>query len=335
MTVKIAIIGLGQIGASIGLALAGHKDQVTTVGHDKSAAIARQAAKIGAVDKIVLNLPASVEEADVVILALPLDQVRPTLEFIRQDVREDAVIMDTAPAKVTVAGWIKELLPTKRHYIGLTPSLNPQVLEETGRGLAHARADLFAKSLMGISAPPATPGEALKLATAFVALLGAEPYFIDPVEADGVVAAAHFLPVFAAAALTETVITQPGWPDIRKLAGKSLMASMQQFLLEEPPTLADMASLNKADTLRLLDAFIDTLTSLRGRIAAGGKEDLTSRLDRTGRDLEQWRHDRHQANWRAAEMSRPEMPTAGEIMKQQLGGLDKLFGRRKKKPGPD
>ncbi len=335
MTVKIAIIGLGQIGASIGLALASHKDQVATVGHDKSAAIARQAAKMGAVGKVVPNLPASVEGADVVILALPLHQVRPTLEFIRRDVREDAVIMDTAPAKVTVAGWIKELLPPNRHYIGLTPSLNPQVLEETGRGLAHARADLFAKSLLGISAPPATPGEALKLATAFVSLLGAEPYFIDPLEADGVVAAAHFLPIFAAAALTETIVTQPGWPDIRKLAGKSLMASMQQYQLEEPLALAEMASLNKSDSLRLLDAYIDTLTSLRSRIAADGNEDVAARLDRTGRDLEQWRHDRHQANWRVAEMSRPDMPTAGDMMKQQLGGLNKVFGRRKKKSGSD
>jgi len=34
MTVKISIIGLGQIGASIGLALANHKDQVTTIGYD-------------------------------------------------------------------------------------------------------------------------------------------------------------------------------------------------------------------------------------------------------------------------------------------------------------
>ena len=71
MTVNITIIGLGQIGASIGLALASHKDQVTLTGHDKSPAIAREAHKLGAVDKINFNLPASVEGANVVILALP------------------------------------------------------------------------------------------------------------------------------------------------------------------------------------------------------------------------------------------------------------------------
>ena len=39
MPVQITIIGLGQIGASIGLALAAHKDKVTTVGHDKEFSI--------------------------------------------------------------------------------------------------------------------------------------------------------------------------------------------------------------------------------------------------------------------------------------------------------
>ena len=43
MTVKIAIVGLGQIGASIGLALASHKDQVTTIGYDAVGEVNRKA----------------------------------------------------------------------------------------------------------------------------------------------------------------------------------------------------------------------------------------------------------------------------------------------------
>ena len=47
MTVKITIIGLGQIGASIGLALANHKDQVTTLGYDECAGSNPQGSKDG------------------------------------------------------------------------------------------------------------------------------------------------------------------------------------------------------------------------------------------------------------------------------------------------
>ncbi len=83
MTVKITIIGLGQIGASMGLALATHKDQVTTLGHDKSAEIARKAQKIGAVESISYNLPASVEGADVIVLAIPFEAIYETLKYHR------------------------------------------------------------------------------------------------------------------------------------------------------------------------------------------------------------------------------------------------------------
>ncbi|MCC6984915.1 MAG: hypothetical protein IT309_00665, partial [Anaerolineales bacterium] len=63
MPVKITIIGLGQIGASVGLALAAHKDKVVTTGHDKEIGNEQRAKKLGAVDQTNHNLPASVENA--------------------------------------------------------------------------------------------------------------------------------------------------------------------------------------------------------------------------------------------------------------------------------
>ena len=54
MSVQITIIGLGQVGASIGLALAGQKN-IKRVGHDKVYEISRQAQKAGAVDEIKIN----------------------------------------------------------------------------------------------------------------------------------------------------------------------------------------------------------------------------------------------------------------------------------------
>ena len=335
MTVNITIVGLGQIGASMGLALAGHKDQVTTTGHDKSPAMAREAHKLGAVDKINFNLPASVEGANVVILALPLDQIYETLKFITLDVRAQTILMDTAPVKSVVAGWVRELFPSDRYYVGLSPALNPRVLEESGRGLAAARADLFSKSLMAITTPGGTPEEALKLATGLVALMGAEPYFADMAEVDGLMASAHLLPGLAAASLTETILHQPGWGDIRKLAGKSLMAAMNLLEIEEPEALAEMAIRNKSNTLRVLDDYLAMVQLLREKVEKEELKDLRSGIREIVKHLEQWRLDRHQADWKAVEFGRPELPTTGDILKQQLGGLDKLFERRKKKSDPE
>jgi prephenate dehydrogenase len=331
MTVKITILGLGQIGASIGLALANHKDQVTTLGHDLSPEIARKAQKLGAVDKIEYNLPASVQGADVVVLALPLDQIYETLKFIAEDVREEAVVMDTAPVKTIVAAWVKELLPPKRHYVGLTPALNPLVLEETGRGLDAARADLFHKGLVAVTAPNGTVDEALKLAADFVTLLGARPFFVDMAEVDGIMAAAHLLPGLAAAALVETVTGQPGWADIRKLAGKPFAAATHPLEGEEPAALAEAALQNRVNAIRVLDGYIAALQSLRGEVAGEEKKNLHTRLDHTCKKREKWRQERTEGNWQLVEFGGQEMPKASDILKQQVGGLGKLFGRRGKK----
>ncbi len=225
MTVKITIIGLGQIGASMGLALANHKDQVTTLGHDKSPDAARKAHKQGAVESISYNLPASVEGADVIVLAIPFDAIYETMKFIAQDIREDGILMDTGPVKLVVADWAKELLPPNRHYIGLTPALNPSCLDEPSLGLEAARADLFQRGVIAVTAPQGTAEGAIKLAADFVVLLGSQPYFADLTEVDGVMASAHILPELSAAALVETVTNQPGWSDIRKLAGKPYSAA--------------------------------------------------------------------------------------------------------------
>ena len=141
MTVRITIIGLGQIGASLGLALAAHKEQVSTLGHDKSPTTARQAQKRGAVQAVAYTLPGAVQKADVVVLAIPLNEMRAALEVIAPVLKEDAVVLDTSPVKTAVAGWVKELLPPGRHYVGLAPALNPDVLYEPGGGLEAARAD--------------------------------------------------------------------------------------------------------------------------------------------------------------------------------------------------
>ncbi len=147
MPVNIVIVGLGQIGASFGLALGEKKDLVLRTGHDQDAKTVRQAEKSGAVDRIERNLPRAVRDADLTLICLPLDQIRQTLEIIGPELKEGAVVMDTGMAKEAVAAWAKELLPAGRFYVGLTPVINPDYLHGTDFGIEGARADLFKNRL--------------------------------------------------------------------------------------------------------------------------------------------------------------------------------------------
>jgi prephenate dehydrogenase len=213
MSAQITIIGLGQIGASIGLALAGQKSALKRVGHDKKPGLERSA-QSSAVDEGNHHRCPLREY----YRALPVSQVRETLELIASELKEGAVVIDTAPVKSAVAEWARELIPRGRHYIGLVPALNPEVLHETKLGQDAARADLFQKGLMVINAPPGTPGEVVQLATDLARLLGATALLADMAESDGLVARMHLLPQLVAAALLNTTVDQPGWQEARKVA---------------------------------------------------------------------------------------------------------------------
>ena len=65
MAVQLTIVGLGQIGTSVGLALADQTELVYRRGHDREHSAARRAEKMGALDKVSINLPSAVSEADI------------------------------------------------------------------------------------------------------------------------------------------------------------------------------------------------------------------------------------------------------------------------------
>ena len=157
MTVQITIVGLGQVGASAGLALAEHKSLLYRVGHDKEPEVAKKAQKIGAVDDVKFNLPSSVRDSKIVLLCLPVHAVRSTLESIAPDLPDGAVVMDTAPVKEPVAKWAQEILPEGCYYVGLLPAINPLYIHRNEQGVDTAKADFFKDGLISLNTLPGTP----------------------------------------------------------------------------------------------------------------------------------------------------------------------------------
>lgn len=320
MTVQITIVGLGQIGTSIGLALADHKELVRRVGHDREIGISRRAEKMGALDKSMVNLPAAVRDADIVLLSLPMDQIRETFDVIATDLKAGAVVMDTGPVKEVVASWAKELLPSERYYIGLTPVLNPEYLHGVDSGVDAAHPDLFLGGLMAIVSPPAVPSEAIKLAADLTRLLGADPLFADPLEMDGLMAATHTLPQLMAAALLNATVDQPGWRERRKVAGRAYAEVTGPIVHPaSPETLRDTALLNRENVLRMIDCVIASLQSIRNDIDKEDAEAIDERLKRARRNREEWWKQRLTANWIGEEVPTIEAPKTSDLFGRLLG----------------
>jgi prephenate dehydrogenase len=331
MKIQITIVGIGQIGASIGLALAERKDLVLRVGHDRQMRVAKQAEKLGAVDKVSGNLPSAVRDADIVLLALPVDQIKETLEVIARDLKEGCVVMDTAPVKEVVAGWVKELLPENRYYVGLTPVLNPLYLHTHDSGLDAAHADLFRGGLMVIVAPPFMGSEAIKLASDLTRLLGASPLFADPVEVDSLMAATHILPQLLAAALLSVTVDQPGWREGSRLAGRAFAEVTGPIVqLGEAGALSSAAMLNRENVLRTTDRVIAALQAMRSDMKNQDEQALTKKLEQARSGRERWWVDRQSPE--GTEELRPvvETPKSSDMFASMFG-IRRKSGKREQK----
>lgn len=328
MAVKISIIGLGQIGTSIGLALAGQKETIQRFGNDRQAPVARQAEKMGAVDKINYNLPSLVRDADLVILDLPVDEIQETLKVISLDLKEGAVVLDTSTIKNPVSAWAAELLQPNRYLIAWTPAINPAYLLETAVGIDAAHADLFQNSLIFITHAQGIDEQAVKLAANLATLVGGKPFFADPHETEGLLAASHMLPQLTAAALLNSTQDQPGWDEGRKLAGKRYAAITAAITeLDESKNFGQAALLNGQNVVRVLDGLMNALFELREAVDKQDAKKLAALLDKAQKRRNEWIAQRHAANWGAEKEQSAYLPTTGEKFGQLVG-----FGLGRRKP---
>lgn len=321
MTVQITIVGLGQIGSSIGLTLKARGVDLHVVGHDKDTKSAKESQRIGAVDDVKHNLPASVRDAKIVVLALPFAEMRETLDVIAPDLQEGTLVFDTAPSKATVAAWAKELLPAGRYYIGLTPAINPEHLHGIEFGVRAARADLFEKGLMVVDAPMGTPEKVFTLAMEFVTLLGAVPLLMDTAEADGLFSATHLLPQLTAAALLDATVDKPGWQEARKLAGRpyaSVTAGLSYH--DDVASLREAVLENRENMVRLLNSYITSLIHLRDEIEDNDRQALAERLERALVGRLRWYDERLAAEWRQKDLPPMDVPSFADRVNQTLFG---------------
>ncbi len=324
MTTEFTIIGLGQIGTSIGLALANQKPPIHRTGNDLVPELGQRAQKMGAIDQVVFNIPRSVKTADVVILACPVDELRENLKAIAGDLRPGTVVVNTSQVHVAIEAWAKEILPADRHFVSVTPTLNPAYLADTTAGPEAAHADLFNGALMIITTPMGTHPDALRLASDLVSLLGGKPYFADAIEADGLLAASHTLPELMAAALVNATVDEPGWIEGRKLAGQAYTAMTGPLLnLDENKAFGTTALLNRDNVLHTIDNLIRALYDLRAHIENQDSQALQKLLAHALEGRNKWWAERSKGNWDPSTMG--SVPTGGQMLGRLIG-----FGSKNK-----
>ena len=192
----IAIIGVGLLGGSVGLAAKAADERVRVTGIGRREASLRQALEAGAIDVGTLDVAQGVAEADLVVLASPLEAYREQLAALRPALRRGATVTDVGSTKAQVVRLAERVLGAGGPFVGSHPMAGSE-----RRGVEFARADLFRNATCIVTPTPRTPPAHVRLVERFWQSLGAVTVRLSPAEHDRAVARASHLPHVLAAAL--------------------------------------------------------------------------------------------------------------------------------------
>lgn len=282
---RVTLVGLGLIGGSMGLALKKSKLDLEIIGHDKDFGVAGRALKRGAVDKTEWNLIHACEGAGLIVLAIPLDGIKDTLAALRSYLQPGVIVTDTATTKAPVLEWAKDL-PPGVHFIGGDPVIQPSRLSAE-RGIDAANADLFRGATYCLSSSPSAAGAAVETLASFVTLLGAQPYFIDAAEHDGLMAGVQHLPVVLATALAAATMQSHAWRELGKVASAAFRAATDLAPVEGK-TAREQFLAHRADLVRWIDALTESLQKVRGMVEREDAAALEALIEDVAGKREQW-----------------------------------------------
>ena len=325
MALDIFIIGLDQIGASIGMALAQSEMEVRSTGYDPDGEITRHANQLGVVDQVTSHPVKASEIADLVVIATPSIDVRDLLEMFGEELKAGAVVLDTSPFKAHHTTWASELLPDERHYIGAMPILGPEALLTEPPDHTTPRADLFQGGLLAMVVPPKTSEEAVNLALQFATAIGTTPFFLDPLEHDAVLATVLGLPYLMAVALMKMATRAHNWREIQRIAGRLFVNATDIDPSQLGRPQAYTLHLNRDVVISKLDEYIDELRGLRDLITRDDHNALENYLTEAIKARDSWLTIRQSGDWAGQDL-KPSVPI------ERPGFLSRALGFRPQRP---
>ncbi|QBD78240.1 prephenate dehydrogenase/arogenate dehydrogenase family protein [Ktedonosporobacter rubrisoli] len=263
---RVAIIGLGLIGGSMGLALRKAKAAQQVVGYDLGRGVSDRARKIGAIEQHYHSLADTVRGAELVILATPVGAMKALLQNLSDLLSPGAVVTDVASTKVQVISWAEEFLPSSVSFVGGHPMSGKEL-----SGVEAADAELFSNYIYCLTPTARTRPTAVSKVSSMVESLGARVRFLEPAEHDGQVAGVSHLPFIASAALVNTAAESASWGDASLLAANGFR-DISRLAAGNPIMYRDICLTNSEAIVRWIDGYIATLRDMREHIATHDRD---------------------------------------------------------------
>jgi len=182
---KVVIIGTGLIGGSLGLALKKKHLVSRITGLSRQKRNAALAKKAGAIDYVTDSLEA-VKDADLIILATPVEAIIEIALKIAKKIKKDCVVIDVGSTKEAIVSRLSRVIP---NFIGCHPLSGSE-----RRGVVNLKADIFRNSICIITPTVKTNKKILGKVSLLWRSLGSKVVFLSPREHDRILSFTSHLP---------------------------------------------------------------------------------------------------------------------------------------------
>ncbi len=252
---KVAIIGVGLIGGSIGLALKKKKLAKEIIGVARKRKTLNCALRIKAIDKATRNIKEAVKDADLVILCQPIESIIDSLPKIAKLLKPGTIVIDVGSCKSEIVKSAQKHLPKNICFVGSHPLAGSEK-----KGVNFACEKIFKDSICVLTPTRSTDRKALKTIIEFWHKLGAKTSVLKPSIHDSIVAFISHLPHMIAFSLIDSIpaaylkFSSTGLKDTTRIASS------------DPIIWRDICLSNSQDILKSLNKFEATLNNLKRQI---------------------------------------------------------------------
>jgi prephenate dehydrogenase len=260
---NVAIVGVGLIGGSIGLALRQRNLVDNVIGIGRRQVSLRIARRVGAITHTTIDLSKGVAQADLIIICTPVGQiVEHALEAARH-CPEGTLITDAGSTKERIVAGLDGQLPRGCRFLGGHPIAGG---EKTGAN--YAKAELFDGRVTVLTPTKNTRAEDYDLLESFWQGMGSVVVQMSAEEHDRALAVTSHLPHMAAAALANTVPE-----NYFRLAGTGLLDAAR-LASGDPELWRQILLQNRENVLKALEQFGGQLQALHTAIRNGDEAGL-------------------------------------------------------------
>ncbi|MGB3737833.1 MAG: prephenate/arogenate dehydrogenase family protein [Pontixanthobacter sp.] len=273
---RVAIVGLGLLGGSLGLALARHCPDIVTTGYDSDPDTREQAMERGLTGTICATAAQAVADADLVVLCVPVGAMGYAADAIRDALPAQAIVSDVGSSKQSVVQTLRAALPAHAvipaHPVAGTERSGPQA----------GFAELFEGRWCILTPPQDARDEDVTALSHLWERLGARIEIMDAAHHDLVLAVTSHIPHLIAYTIVGTASDLEGVTRsevIKYSAGG--FRDFTRIAASDPTMWRDVFLSNRDAVLEMLGRFTEDLTALQRAIRNGDGDALHDLFTRT------------------------------------------------------